>query len=329
MGQSLCHSRSPDHDLVAQLAEVERGPDVDDQLRARCHFAVRRRHARENAHLLPGYHRPVGELAARQLVPRAAQTPEKQKQTQDEAEVAEAVDHERLHARRRLRRIRVPESNQQVAAQPHTLPTEEHDHEVVAHDEQQHRKDEQVEIGEEAPIGRFFSHVADGKNVDQRPDARDHQDHHHAQRIQGKGQVHVHGTGRKHGPQRVLQKALLARQAEHLGKGDTAHGKGKHHGRDRDAVIDRLAEPALQPPAAGRIDDRAQKRKERNQPQKADWDDSERAKVLEGVFHGSLRQPSSPHRGNLGRVDAPDHLVDGQNDGQSHSGLGGGQHNYE
>ncbi len=49
---------------------------------------------------------------------------------------------------------------------------EEHQQEIVGHDEVQHREDEEVEVGEEAPEPRIAVHVADRVDVDQEADAR-------------------------------------------------------------------------------------------------------------------------------------------------------------
>ena len=43
----------------------------------------------------------------------------------------------------------------------HRFPAEEQLHEVVAHDEHQHREGEQRDVAEEAVVARIFLHVAD------------------------------------------------------------------------------------------------------------------------------------------------------------------------
>ena len=56
--------------------------------------------------------------------------------------------------------------------------------EAVAEDEQQHREDEQVEVGEEAPVGRLVGHVAGRVDVDERADDGDDEDHDRRERIE-------------------------------------------------------------------------------------------------------------------------------------------------
>ena len=87
-----------------------------------------------------------------------------------EGEVADAVDDERLLARRGAGTLLVVvEADQEVGAEPHALPADEHDQVVVAQDQQQHRAHEQVQVGEVAAVARLVAHVADGVDVDQKP----------------------------------------------------------------------------------------------------------------------------------------------------------------
>ena len=103
-----------------------------------------------------------------------AQADEDQHDPEDEADVADAVDDERLLGGQRRRALAVPEADQQVAAQADQLPRDEHDQEAVRQDQQEHREHEQVEVGEEPPVARVVAHVADRVDVDQQPDRGHH-----------------------------------------------------------------------------------------------------------------------------------------------------------
>ena len=91
------------------------------------------------------------------------------------AHVTDPVDHERLLGRSCGHRLVLPEADQQVRGQAHTLPADEEHQVVVGQHQQQHRGDEEVEEGEEAAPALVMGHVADGVDVDQAADAGDQQ----------------------------------------------------------------------------------------------------------------------------------------------------------
>jgi hypothetical protein len=62
---------------------------------------------------------------------RAEQQEEQAEDAQREAEVADAVDDERLDGRGIGRRLLVPEADQQVGGEAHAFPAEEHLQQVV------------------------------------------------------------------------------------------------------------------------------------------------------------------------------------------------------
>jgi hypothetical protein len=119
------------------------------------------------------------------LVARRAEDREEGEQADEEAEVADAVRHERLAAGERLLRVGVPEPDEQVAAEADALPPDEGEDERVAEDEREHRRDEQVQVREEPGEPRvvLMGHVRHGVDVDERPHAGDDHDHHAGEAI--------------------------------------------------------------------------------------------------------------------------------------------------
>src|SRR3546814_4986036 len=67
---------------------------------------------------------------------------------QRKAEIAHAVDDERLDRRRIGAGLVIPEADQQIGGEPHAFPAEEHLDEIVRRHQHQHLEGEQREIGE-------------------------------------------------------------------------------------------------------------------------------------------------------------------------------------
>jgi hypothetical protein len=125
--------------------------------------------------------------------------PEDQEDSQQEAEVSDPVDDERLAAAVGVEAIAVPEADEKVGTQAHTLPAHEHEQEVVGQNQHQHREGEQVQVAEEALESAVLAvvvvHVADRIDVDERAHAGHDQDHHRRDRVQGEGQLCAEGLG--------------------------------------------------------------------------------------------------------------------------------------
>ncbi len=133
------------------------------------------------------------------------QVPEHQEARDQEAKVADTVGDKGLlgsvrvgpgGARQRVHLV--PEANEQEGAKPHPLPTDEQHQVRIAADQNHHRQDEQIEEHEEAAVAahvvleaHVFVHVADGVDVDERADARNHQHHRDRKRIHAEGPVQL------------------------------------------------------------------------------------------------------------------------------------------
>ncbi len=125
-----------------------------------------------------------------------------------EAEVAHPVDDEGLDRRRVGAGPLVPEADQQIGAQAHALPAEEHLQEVVGRHQRQHEEGEEAQVGEEARPVRVVGHVAHGIDVDNGRDRGHHHEHDRRQLIDPErpGDLEVAGVdpgeelGRAHVP---------------------------------------------------------------------------------------------------------------------------------
>ena len=100
-----------------------------------------------------------------------------------EADVADHVHHERLDAGVGGGGAPVPERDQQVGRGADERPADDQQDEVARQDEQQHREDEVVEVGEEAGEAVVAAHVGDRVDVDQERHAAHHEAHEHRQRV--------------------------------------------------------------------------------------------------------------------------------------------------
>ena len=116
---------------------------------------------------------------------------EHQEDGQRQADVTDPVHDERLLGGGGRGRSVRPEPDQQVGRQADALPAGVQGDERVAQHQQQHRRDEQVQVREElAPVG-VVRHVADRVDVDQRADTGDQQHEGQRQRVDEQPEVDV------------------------------------------------------------------------------------------------------------------------------------------
>jgi hypothetical protein len=160
--------------------------------------------------------------------PRERQGPERPEDDEhrdEEAHVADAVDDERLLRRARVLRLGEPEADEQVAAQPDELPADEQHEEALPEHEDEHRGEEQVEVGEEPRVALVAVHVADRVDVDEQPHTGDEQHHDARQRIDEQRPVDLEGTGVDPGAELVDEDPALRRLALQEGEDPTAPAK--------------------------------------------------------------------------------------------------------
>ena len=150
-----------------------------------------------------------------------------QEDAEQEREVTDPVDDERLLRRRSGRLSFEPESDQQIGAQPHALPANEQQDEVVGQNENEHRRAEQIQVCKETRVSIVSVHVADGVDVDERPHPRHDEHHHDAQRIEKKLGVRLEVADGNPVEQLDDERALLALFAEHPEEQDQPAQEGK------------------------------------------------------------------------------------------------------
>jgi len=188
------------------------------------------------------------------------QLPEEQQNSQEKKNVANPVDDKGFAGRYGICVVLIPKAYEEIRAEPHSLPTDVQEDEVIGHDQQQHEKDKKIEIGEIAGHALVVAHVSEGIDVNQKADARDDEEHDRRQDIDSKG---------KFQPQRIgfdpEENAILQRSTRWK-KPDRPEGKEKRDRYNRTRKKARISAPQAR--TQKNIDRRPHKRNERDQAQK-------------------------------------------------------------
>ena len=185
---------------------------------------------------------------------------EEKERAEDEREVADTVDDERLLGGVRRGLLLVPEADQQVRAEADALPPDEHHRQAGAEDQHQHEGGEQVQIREVPGVLAvgLLVHVGGRVDVNQRANAGDDEDHHRRKAIEVERRADVQ-VSRRDPRIRGLQDAGPGLQHRiHRGQ---RHSERRHQRRAGDTAGDRLR----QPPAEEGVEDEAGERQQRNQ----------------------------------------------------------------
>ena len=117
---------------------------------------------------------------------KRAEREEDQKDAEHKAEIADPVDDERLLACIGRALLGVVEADQEIGAEPDSLPPDEHHQEVAAQDQDQHEEAEQVQVAKipgESGAG-LLMHVRRRVDVNEETDAGDDENHHPRKRIE-------------------------------------------------------------------------------------------------------------------------------------------------
>ena len=143
----------------------------------------------------------------------------------EEAQVGEArYDEGLLRGGDRLL-LRVVEADQQVGADTHQLPEEVHLEDVRGDDQPHHAHREQRQEGVVALEAPLALHVAERVDVDHERDGRDHDEHHHRDRVEQDAQVDVQRRGDRQ------PDAVPRHKGRIEPRGIASHGKEVFEGR--------------------------------------------------------------------------------------------------
>ena len=241
-----------------------RKPDVQGNLGALADRADEETQAdeRQRRRELRGRLRRLGEHLG---VVEAPERGEDAEHPEQEPVVADAVDDERLLARRGgVLPVEVV-ADEQVGAQAHALPPDEHEQEALRQDEREHREQEQVQVGEVPRIARVrlvVAHVADRVDVDQETDERDEGQHQRGERVEPERQVDRQRAREDPAPVRLDEGRSGSREVRDQpairGDGRQRRGSGSH-GRD---------EGLAQPLPEEAVEDEPQQGNRRNDPER-------------------------------------------------------------
>src|SRR4051794_36148355 len=136
------------------------------------------------------------------------------------------------------------EGNEQEGRQPPALPADVERQVAVAEHQQQHRRDEQVEVGEEPPATGVVRHVADRVDVDQRADTGDQQHEGHRERVDQQPELDVERPGRDEGEQVHADRAAV--DVGELDGADQGDQECDDHGGGAQQVAPAVGAPAAE-----------------------------------------------------------------------------------
>ena len=115
--------------------------------------------------------------------PADAQLHHQHADAEEEADVADPVDDDRLAAGDRGGAFFIPEADEEVAADPDEFPEHKELDQVVGEEQPKHGEAEQPEVGEEPGVLGVAGHVSDGEDVDHRGDGGHQEEHHEGQGV--------------------------------------------------------------------------------------------------------------------------------------------------
>ncbi len=196
---------------------------------------------------------PIVPLEAAAATPRKSDGPEvgeQQEERDEEAEIADPVDDERLLPRFDREVLVVVEADQQVGAEADAFPPEE-DEEVAAPEHQdQHHREEEVQVGEVAGVPLLVPHVAHRVEVDERADPGHDQGHDDREGIELEGEVGADAAGGEPAVDHVDVRLAVGGDRRVLDRRGGRQDGGQEGGADADdadeAFAGALSEKAVQ-----------------------------------------------------------------------------------
>ena len=189
---------------------------------------------------------------------------------QDEASVPYAVHDECLFSGVRGRLLMEVETDQQIRAEPHSLPAHKQEQVIVGQHQREHGKHEQVHVSKETVEAIFVGHVADRVDVNQEADPGDHQHHHGRERIQQEAPVglKLRFLAVRHVEQRARNPCVEDRFKSPLGqRSQLPYGAEGDQKRDQDrSGTDQADQLVGKPLAKKQHDQGAAQREQRDHP---------------------------------------------------------------
>ena len=85
-----------------------------------------------------------------------------------EPHIADAINYESFLCSCRIGRLLIPESDEEIRSKAHSFPTHIEVKKLISQDQQEHRSEEEIEVGEESTAIMVVLHVGDGVHMNQR-----------------------------------------------------------------------------------------------------------------------------------------------------------------
>ncbi len=193
--------------------------------------------------------RDLGEIDAPEIG-------EHQEHGDEETEVSDAVDDEGLLAGGRSVVGLVVEADEEVGAEPDSLPSDEHQEIARSEDQDEHLGEEEVQVGEVAAEPMLVGHVADRVKVDEEADPGDDHQHDHAEWIELEGEIGADGAGGDPVVDEIDVPlaggigGVVLHDGNRPGDGGAEGGQQRHGGHE--TLAEALAEQAVQQKAGER-----------------------------------------------------------------------------
>ena len=238
---------------------------------------------------------------------QGAEVEDEQEHRQQEGEVADTVDDERLLTGVCGRLLAEVEADEQVRGKTDALPAYEEKQEAFCQHQYRHEEHEQVQVSEETPVAIFMGHVSGGVKMNQEADARHDAKHDQREMVDREGEVDLEAGDGNPGAGFNRQRERSA----HGGHGDPQPGDDCR-GDSREEQRNTRHNSARKPAADGSVDQEAGEGKKRNEPEELGRHDF---LVL--------------HQVDLVNVERLPRPEDGDNDRQPDCGFGGSHNHYE
>ncbi len=190
------------------------------------------------------------------------ETYEEREDTEEKAVIADPVDDKCLLARVGRGIFPEPEADQEVRAEAHAFPPDEHEKEIVRGHEDQHHEDKEIEVREVAGVAFVTVHVSNGIDMDQEADAGHNEAHDDGKRIDPEAHRRVEFTGRDPVEDVEFKDALFRRQLKKLEKNRNRNNEGGKKGETGNPGNNRLRQLL----AEESVDEKADRREYWYQP---------------------------------------------------------------